>query len=175
MPSNYDVAIVGGGLAGSSLALALAKRGTDVVVLEREPQFRDRVRGEGMLPWGAAEARELGVHEPLLEACAIEARWWTAPDDNRDLVETTPSRLGCLNFYHPEMQQVLLDLAVAAGVQLRRPADVIAVHPVDRPGIVFREDGTEQKLTARLVVERTAGTRGCVPWPDFLATASRMF
>jgi flavin-dependent dehydrogenase len=52
MPSNYDVAIVDGGLAGSSLALALAlaKRGTDVVVLEREPQFRDRVRGEGMLP-----------------------------------------------------------------------------------------------------------------------------
>jgi flavin-dependent dehydrogenase len=50
MPSNYDVAIVGCGLAGSSLPLALAKRGTDVVVLEREPQFRDRVRGEGMLP-----------------------------------------------------------------------------------------------------------------------------
>jgi flavin-dependent dehydrogenase len=106
MPSNYDVAIVGGGLAGSSLALALAKRGTDVVVLEREPRFRDRVRGEGMLPWGAAEARELGIREPLLEACAIETRWWTAPDDNRDLVETTSCWLGFLNFYHPGVGRV---------------------------------------------------------------------
>jgi hypothetical protein len=57
-----------------------------------------------MLPWGVAEARELGVYKPLIDSCAIETRWWTAPDDNRDLVETTPSGLGCLNFYRPEMQ-----------------------------------------------------------------------
>jgi hypothetical protein len=29
--------------------------------LEREEKFKDRVRGENMLPWGVAAARRLGV------------------------------------------------------------------------------------------------------------------
>jgi flavin-dependent dehydrogenase len=121
MPTDYDLAIVGGGLAGSSLGMALARVGARVLIIEREVQFRDRVRGEGMQPWGAAEARELGLHQPLIEDCARETRWWTMPEENRDLIETTPSRLGCLNFYHPEMQQRLLNLPVQADVELRRP------------------------------------------------------
>ena len=85
---DYDLG--GGGLAGSTLGMALAKTGARVLIVEREAQFRDRVRGEGMLPWGAAEARKLGIHQPLLEGCAHETRWWTEPGANRDLVETTP-------------------------------------------------------------------------------------
>src|SRR5262245_28801860 len=135
-PMDYDLVIVGGGLAGSSLGAAMAATGARVLIIERETEFRDRVRGEGMLPWGAAEGRKLGVRQPLLDSCAIETRWWTAPNDSRDLIETTPSRLGCLNFYHPEMQQRLLDLAVAAGVVLWRPAEVTNVVPGDPPAIV---------------------------------------
>ncbi len=51
---NYDIVIVGGGLGGSALAKAMAERGASVLVLEREKQFRDRVRGEGVWPWGGA-------------------------------------------------------------------------------------------------------------------------
>jgi flavin-dependent dehydrogenase len=47
---DYDLAIIGGGLAGPSLGLALAKTGARVLIVEREAQFRDRVRGEGVLP-----------------------------------------------------------------------------------------------------------------------------
>ena len=147
---DYDLAIVGGGLAGSSLGMALAKTGAGVLIIEREAQFRDRVRGEGMLPWGVAEARELEVYQPLLDGCAHETRWWTEPGANRDLVETTPSRLGCLNFYHPEMQQQLLDLAVAAGAESLRPAEVTGVIPGDPPTIKLRTNGVEQRVAARL-------------------------
>jgi hypothetical protein len=98
-----------------------------------------------MLPWGGEEARELGIRDSLLERCAIETRWWTAPDENRDLIETTPAGLGCLNFYHPEMQQTLLELAVEAGAELKRPAEAVRVIRGDQPGIVFRENGMEQK------------------------------
>jgi 2-polyprenyl-6-methoxyphenol hydroxylase-like FAD-dependent oxidoreductase len=76
---DYDLAIVGGGLAGSSLGMALAKTGARVLIVEREAQFRDRVRGEGVLPWGVAEAQELGIYQPLLDGCAHETRWWTEP------------------------------------------------------------------------------------------------
>jgi 2-polyprenyl-6-methoxyphenol hydroxylase-like FAD-dependent oxidoreductase len=168
MPTDYDLVIVGGGLAGSSLGMALAGTGARVLIIEREAQFRDRVRGEGMQPWGAAEARALGLHQLLIADCAHETQWWTMPEENRDLIETTPSRLGCLNFYHPEMQRRLLNLAVQADVALRRPAEVIGVIPGDPPTVRLRENGSEQQITARLVVGadgRYSKMRGCGDFP----------
>ncbi len=143
--TDCDLAIVGGGIAGSSLAASLAGAGARVVIVEREARFRDRVRGEAMLPWGAAEARQLDLHQALTEACAHEARWWTTPVDTRDLTATTPSGLGCLDFYHPEMQQALLDRAVAAGAELLRPAEVAGIIPGEPPAIVLRSDGAERR------------------------------
>ena len=35
----------------------MAEHGAKVLVLERETQFKDRVRGEGTMPWGVADAR----------------------------------------------------------------------------------------------------------------------
>jgi 2-polyprenyl-6-methoxyphenol hydroxylase-like FAD-dependent oxidoreductase len=67
---GYDIITVGGGIAGSSLALAMAGRGAKVLVLEREKQFKDRVRGEALVPWGVAEASELGICGLLKEKCA---------------------------------------------------------------------------------------------------------
>jgi 2-polyprenyl-6-methoxyphenol hydroxylase-like FAD-dependent oxidoreductase len=57
----YDVAIAGGGFAGSSLAGVLARGGLDVVIVERERKFRDRIRGEFTWPWGRAEIDRLGL------------------------------------------------------------------------------------------------------------------
>jgi flavin-dependent dehydrogenase len=48
--TQFDVITVGGGIAGSVLARSLAVQGMKVLVLERERQFRDRVRGEQMQP-----------------------------------------------------------------------------------------------------------------------------
>ena len=63
--SNFDVVIVGGGIAGSSLAGILARAGLEVAVVEREAKFRDRVRGEFTWPWGVREAERAGLQEPL--------------------------------------------------------------------------------------------------------------
>ena len=65
---DFDVVTIGGGLGGSTLASAVARSGRRVLVLEREKQFKDRVRGENMLPWGVAAARRLGVVNDLLAA-----------------------------------------------------------------------------------------------------------
>src|SRR5690349_730370 len=117
----YDVVSVGGGLAGAALARALAEAGWNVLVLERETAFRDRVRGEQMHCWGVAEARALDIHELLRENGGHEVRYWSAriaglPEaPPRDLVETTPQRLPALNFYHPAAQTALLDAAYTAG------------------------------------------------------------
>ncbi|HXZ89296.1 MAG TPA: FAD-dependent monooxygenase [Candidatus Binataceae bacterium] len=56
---DYDVITVGGGLGGAALAKVLAEKGLRVLVTERESEFKDRIRGEWMAPWGAAEVQKL--------------------------------------------------------------------------------------------------------------------
>lgn len=153
---EYDLIIVGGGLAGSALGTALAERGARVLIIEREEKFRDRVRGEGMHPWGVAEARALGIEERLLGTCGHPVRWWSVYAGTRllfrrDLIETTPAHLRCLDFYHPDMQRVLLDLAEAAGATVRRHAEVTAVAPGRRPEVIVQTNGVEERFQARLV------------------------
>ena len=65
MKIDYDLITIGGGLGGAALAKVMAAGGAKVLVLERQPEFRDRVRGESLQPWGVAEAQHLGVAEVL--------------------------------------------------------------------------------------------------------------
>src|SRR5216683_2819127 len=58
---SFDVVVVGGGLSGSAAASVLARAGSEVLVLERETAFRDRVRGEWLAPWGILEVEALGL------------------------------------------------------------------------------------------------------------------
>jgi len=46
-----DVVVVGAGIAGASIAAVLARGGIEVLLLERQRECRDRVRGEYMAPW----------------------------------------------------------------------------------------------------------------------------
>jgi flavin-dependent dehydrogenase len=41
----FDIVTVGGGLGASAFAGAMARQGMHVLILEKETQFRDRVRG----------------------------------------------------------------------------------------------------------------------------------
>jgi len=58
---DYDLVTIGGGLAGSTLGLVMARKGARVLIVEKTNVFRDRVRGETLAPWGSEEARKLGV------------------------------------------------------------------------------------------------------------------
>src|SRR3954465_7659367 len=60
----YDVAIVGGGPAGSTAATLLAKAGRRVVVVERDKFPRFHI-GESLLPFSTQTFDRLGVREKL--------------------------------------------------------------------------------------------------------------
>ncbi|MEP7015453.1 MAG: NAD(P)/FAD-dependent oxidoreductase [Verrucomicrobiota bacterium] len=60
----YDVAIIGGGPAGSTAATLLAKAGRRVIVLEREKFPRFHI-GESLLPFSTKAFDRLGVREKL--------------------------------------------------------------------------------------------------------------
>jgi flavin-dependent dehydrogenase len=53
MEHSVDVVVVGGGIAGNAIAKAAAERGLDVLVLERQTSYRDKVRGEVMSTWAS--------------------------------------------------------------------------------------------------------------------------
>jgi 2-polyprenyl-6-methoxyphenol hydroxylase-like FAD-dependent oxidoreductase len=95
MTTDYDIITVGGGLGGAALAKAMAERGYRVLVAEREKQFKDRVRGEFMSPWGVAEAKDLGIYDTLMGTGGYHPQWMDirlgpAAIGERDLSQTTP-------------------------------------------------------------------------------------
>jgi 2-polyprenyl-6-methoxyphenol hydroxylase-like FAD-dependent oxidoreductase len=168
----YDIITVGGGLGGSALAKVMADHGARVLVIERETQFQDRIRGEILNAWGVAETQALGLYDLLRKTCAHESpRFgtylgpeWDAP---RDLVATTVQHLPGFTFYHPTMQEAVLQAAVDAGAEVRRGATVRSVKRGPLPSVEVEQNGHVQEVQARLVVG--ADGRGSVvrKWSGF--------
>lgn len=155
--NTYDIITVGGGLGGSALGIAMARKGYTVLIVESETKFRDRVRGEQLATWGVAEAKELGILDLLLSTCAHEEPWWNiyfggVQIQQRNLVETTPQQLPNLTFFHPEMQEVLMRTAGTAGAEVRRGGHVRGVEPGERPAVLVDHDGKQERIECRLVV-----------------------
>lgn len=147
----------------------MAKRGARVLVLEKELQFRDRVRGETLAPWGVAEARELGIAELLLKTCANRILWMDMGFGLRDIIGTTPQKEAGFTYFHPEMQETLLCEAEQAGAEVRRGVTVVGVEPGVHSAAVIARGAQDQRIPARLVV--AADGRGSVArkWAGFTA------
>jgi 2-polyprenyl-6-methoxyphenol hydroxylase-like FAD-dependent oxidoreductase len=169
---TYDIITIGGGLGGSTLAKAMAEQGARTLVLEREKQFKDRVRGESIWPWGVAELKELGVYELLRNTCAREILWFDiylgpVRIEQRDLISNTLPHLPGLSFYHPEMQEVLLQAAGEVGAEVRRGARACKVRPGAVPVVTVEHEGRIKELQARLVVCADGRTSMARNWAGF--------
>ena len=171
----YDVVTVGGGLGGAALGRSMAEHGARVLVVERETQFKDRVRGEALAPWGVAEADALGIL-PLLEECGGQRlRYWSLNANGaeilrRDLLVTTPQRSGWLTYYHPQMQERLIEAARAAGAEVRRGARVRGVTPGSPARVtIIEEGGSAKEIDARLVVGADGRSSLVRHWAGFTA------
>ena len=171
----YDITIVGGGLAGSALAKGMAEHGARVLVLEREMEFRDRVRGEAIMPWGVPELRALGLYDTVLNAGGHPLAFWDGYQDgsrsgHRNLERTTACREPVLACFHPNLQEALLQAAIDAGAEVRRgarllditgngnPSPFIIPSPLVVPAkagihsMTVAFDGRTEVVSARLVV-----------------------
>jgi 2-polyprenyl-6-methoxyphenol hydroxylase-like FAD-dependent oxidoreductase len=154
---SYDIIIGGGGLGGSALAKSMAEHGASVLLLERTIQFKDRVRGETMHPWGVSEAKELGIFDLLEETCGHHLPWWDNYVEGehvrrRDMVATTPHGAPEYSFYHPAMQEVLLQAAMDAGAEVHRAATATAIRTNGSRTVAVRENGNASEYIARLIV-----------------------
>jgi len=153
----YDLVIVGGGLAGATLGRSMALAGFRVLIVEREVKFRDRIRGEVLLPWGTAEAMELGIYDLLMASCARESgreHFYYAgkATEPRDYRATTPQRTCTLSFHHPEMQEALLAHASLSGAEVWRGAALAALKAGTPPEAEIVFEGETRTVRALLFV-----------------------
>lgn len=165
----FDVIVVGGGIAGSTLGGVLARAGLGVLVIEKEARFRDRVRGETTWPYGVADARAMGLTDLLRRAGAVDIigvrryenqqvasnyRW---ADDSID-------GLSEIGFCHPRLQEEAFCWAGEQGATTLRPAKGVRFIGNGSPTVAVVHDERETDYTARLVAGADGKTSAVRRW-----------
>jgi 2-polyprenyl-6-methoxyphenol hydroxylase-like FAD-dependent oxidoreductase len=156
-----DLVVVGGGIAGSALATVMARDGYQVVVLERQRAYRDKVRGEALLCWGVVELLRLELEKPLLDANGRYVGQAVSYDELTDpaQAEAVATRLdrmlpdvpGVLSIGHPDACEALIQAATTAGASVLRGVGDVAITPGDAPVVRYRQGGRARELHGRLI------------------------
>ena len=162
MMQDADIVVVGGGIAGSALATALARAGISVLILERSEVHIDHVRGEWLAPWGVVEAQQLGLYDVLIAAGGHHVAQHVPfgeevdPELARlmafDLTTMVPGVPGPLCLGHPTMCDVFNHAAEQAGATLLRGVRNISVRSGSVPEVQFRAGDSAQTVRPRLVI-----------------------
>ena len=158
MHEIYDVAIIGGGPAGSTAACLLAKAGRRVVVLEREKFPRFHI-GESLLPYSMPAFDRMGIRETLDSTAQ--------PKHGAEIITACGTRHLRFHFRdgfklkHHRSYQVtratfdkqLLDNAAAHGAEVREETAVAGVD-FDDEGVTVRISSPEAAtIRARYVID----------------------
>jgi 2-polyprenyl-6-methoxyphenol hydroxylase-like FAD-dependent oxidoreductase len=165
----FDVIIVGGGIAGSSLAGVLARGGLGVLVVEKEPRFRDRVRGEATWPWGVSHALAAGLGELFAQADVVPIRGQQRFDQRQPVEANNWSTesvdgLSEIGFSHAGLQESAFTWAANHGTTTLRAAKAIRFSHDGSPAVTVAQDGREVEYRARLVVGADGKQSGVRRW-----------
>ena len=167
--AKADVVVVGGGPGGSAAATLLARRGYDVVLLERERFPRDHV-GESLLPASVPVLKELGVL-PMMEAEGFLRKWGATMVWGRDTApwswyfrETNRSHPHAYQVWRPRFDQILLDNARSEGVDVREGHAVTEAlwDEGAARGVRYRTDGGAEGVVEAEFLLDASGQSGLV-------------
>lgn len=158
---TYDVAVIGGGPAGSVMAWSLAKRGVRVAVVERAIFPREKVCGDFVEPGGLRILQSMGCLP------AIEASSPMPIDKTQIFLRSQVVYRGPIPYYEEEhdlrpygfivprheLDTHLLECARSASANV---FENCLATGIDRDGAAFRvgvrNGGTDSSLRARMVV-----------------------
>ncbi|MEZ0231720.1 MAG: FAD-dependent oxidoreductase [Methylophilaceae bacterium] len=168
MSDVFDIIVVGAGLVGSSAALALAKQGYQVALIDRqsleiderpEPESLWDSRIYAISPGNIAWLKGLGVWSALDDRriCPIDRmQVWGDRDAELtfDSSGTSAANLGEI-IENKQLQQALWKQLSSAGVTILSEVECIEMHIHDDEVIV--QLGQHQKIQARLIVAADGG------------------
>lgn len=170
---KYDVAIVGAGPVGTTLAALLAKRGLSVVVLERDLDIYPLPRAAHLDAETARNLREIGGW--------LDTPGWSIANQGMDFLSGNGElllRMSSKNnpdhtvaqsnlFHQPSLDRLLRDRAAHFGAEFRLGHEVTAIHDSDdgvRVDVVTGGDSTSVEASwligccgARSFVRRALG------------------
>ena len=156
----YDVAIIGGGPAGSTVATLLARAGRRVIVFEREKFPRFHI-GESLLPFSMKTFTRLGLHEKLLRAGFIKKYggeiMGACSDTGTKFYFKDGYRSQTDHAYQVtrgDFDKVLLDHARESGAEVHEQTPVDSVEfSKDGVELAVRSNGSSHSIQARYVVD----------------------
>jgi geranylgeranyl reductase family protein len=122
---RFDLAIVGGGPAGSAAAWQAARSGARVVVLDKAEFPRDKPCGDGLTARAVSYLQKMGLGEEVSKFQRVNGVTVYSPSQ-WDL--SFPRRPGMPDHGHvvrrPELDTLLLKHAASAGADIRQSAEV---------------------------------------------------
>ncbi|HEX7322953.1 MAG TPA: geranylgeranyl reductase family protein [Mycobacterium sp.] len=125
MTQRFDLAIVGGGPAGSAAAWQAAQAGARVVVLDKADFPRDKPCGDGLTARAVSYLQKMGLAEQVAKFHRVDRVRVFSPS----VWELSfPQRPGMPDHGHvarrPELDTLLLKHAESAGAEVRQSAEV---------------------------------------------------
>ena len=179
--SSKKIIVIGGGIGGLTVALALAQRGADVTVLEQATEIADMGAGLQISPNGFVVLEALGlrdvVTEQALAAKAVVLRDYRQATKVAQL--TLAAHKGARNYFfihRADLVACLLAAAKQAGVRIALQQKVKEVYPSVIPRVVLSNgaavsadlvigaDGLHSCLRPVLNGARTPRFTGQVAW-----------
>src|SRR5213592_4482027 len=156
----YDVAIIGGGPAGSTAAGLLARAGRRVIVFEREKFPRFHI-GESLLPFSMKAFTRLGLHEKLLRAgfmkkfggeivgaCSESGTKFYFKDGFRSQTDHA------YQVTRGDFDKVLLDHAAECAAEVCEQTSVDRVEfSKDNVELAVKSNGSSQSIRARYLID----------------------
>ena len=163
--SMYDVAIIGGGPAGSTAAALLARAGRRVIVFEREKFPRFHI-GESLLPFSMKAFTRLGIHEKFLRAgfmkkfggeiigaCSETGSKFYFKDGYRSQTDHA------YQVTRGDFDKVLLDHAAECGAEVREETSVDRVEFSNEDiDLGVKSNGTSNSIGAKYLIDASGRT-----------------
>src|SRR5436309_939770 len=161
----YDVAIIGGGPAGSTAAALLAQAGRRVILFEREKFPRFHI-GESLLPFSMKAFTRLGLHEKfsragfikkyggeIIGACSENGTKFYFKDGYRSQTDHA------YQVTRGDFDKVLLDHATESGAEVHEQIAVDGVEfSHDTVELTVRSDGSFHSVRAQYLVDASGRT-----------------
>lgn len=168
-PIKYDVVILGGGIAGSLLALQLLelKSNLKIAIIEKSIAFPQKI-GESTSDITAMILKKLKL-DVLLENHPEKTglRFIFNEDNQPDFKDTcefsSPALRSPINGFHinrKKFDQDLLDLVCSNGATIFRPAEIIDIKKVDELHVIqVVQDNNQFELEAKFIVDASGRAR----------------
>jgi len=154
---KHEVLILGGGVAGCAAAIALARAGHDVKLIEREPTPRHKVCGEFLSGEALEDLHLLGIDVAMLGAVPIDKVRLAAAHRAAE----APLPFPAASLTRKALDTELIATAIAAGVHVKRGRSVQSLARM--PGNLWQatlDDGTTREAPTAFLATGKHDVRG---------------